>query len=154
MGVHWEVHSANISGVLLGDKIRYNSFKRQHHDFLISNFILKVKDMEVLRDILQMESINTCNVNAHLFIQPTNIYWVPVIVHSLCQIQGRYKGIDSILKWLTAQWGGTCMRAKSLSHVWLLATQRTVAHQASLSTGFSKNEHSLRSSVISTIMEI
>lgn len=47
MGIHQEVHSANISGLLLGDKIRYNGFKRQRHDFLISSFILKVKGMEV-----------------------------------------------------------------------------------------------------------
>ena len=34
-----------------------------------------------------------------------------------------------------------CVCAQSLSHVWLFATLWTVAHQASLSIGFSRQEH-------------
>ena len=34
-----------------------------------------------------------------------------------------------------------CVCAKSFSHVWLFATLWTVAHQASLSIGFSKQEY-------------
>ena len=35
----------------------------------------------------------------------------------------------------------TFKHGKSLSHVWLLATPRTVAHQAPLSVGFSRQEY-------------
>ena len=34
-----------------------------------------------------------------------------------------------------------CVHAKSLSHVWLLATPWTIAHQAPLSMGFYRKEH-------------
>ena len=34
-----------------------------------------------------------------------------------------------------------CMHAQSLSHVQLFVTPRTVAHQAPLSLGFSKQEY-------------
>lgn len=46
------------------------------------------------------------NINAHLFIQPTNLYRVPVIVRSLCWIQRGHKGIDPILKWVMVKCGG------------------------------------------------
>ena len=43
--------------------------------------------------------------------------------------------------WLTKRWQVKCERVKSPSSVWLLATLWTVAHQAPLSMGFSRQEY-------------
>ena len=46
-----------------------------------------------------------------------------------------------ILKWVAISFSNACMHAKSLSRVRLYATLRTSAHQAPLSTGFSRQEY-------------
>ena len=44
------------------------------------------------------------------------------------------------LEWVTISFSNACMHAKSFSHVCLCATPWTAAHQAPLSTGFSRQE--------------
>ena len=97
----------------------------------------------------------------YLLILPTNIYWAQYAAAAakslqscptLCNsIDGSLPGstVPGILQAGTLEWVAISfsngwkwkMKAKSLSHVWLLATPWTAAYQAPLSMRFSRQEY-------------